>query len=552
MNIADTTGGSNARFLPEFKAYLGRCGVSDAAARAGRLCCTPTHSSFSFQHLGKARDSPVQRTIVMTRRGGAALLLLFLAAGAGAESGAGEPELTTMPANLSDYDDASMEDYYEGGGLVGEAGVVPDSAPVLATDLPNNLLLLAGAQLNLSCGAEGKPGPRTVWTVRGEEVGLGDPLLITVTPELAGTLTCTATNTQGSEAHEIEVEVAATTRSTPGRSELVSSRAGEEVSLQCGAEVDPALLTGARTVWTREGEAALGAAGAGRELKLGYLVREMAGIYTCSVTTALDSLELTTRLEVEVAAPDLTTRPAPDLSLLVGQTGRLECGAVGLPVPELQWRRGEERLAGEAVVEGNTTSGWLEVTAPGTVTCQAVNLYGQSDKASAAVAVFSRTVLEVEPSSQTVESGSSVTLQCRARPDPRLAATLNTAWLLDSTPVDPAANARLQTVEAGLQIHNASRQEEGLWECRASTELEGDTAAGAARLTVLHASPAITSIPARVRVVEGGDNQLVCRASGLPAPALAWTWQGRPLPSSEGRLDLQAVGRHQEGEYTCR
>ena len=80
--------------------------------------------------------------------------------------------------------------------------------------------------------------------------------------------------------------------------------------------------------------------------------------------------------------------------------------------------------------------------------------------------------------------------------DPRLRETLRRVWLKDGAPVD-LSDSRVTEEEANLTIHQADKEDEGLYECQAITEYDQTTATG--RLSVLNEAPTFTSIPNNIR-----------------------------------------------------
>ena len=80
--------------------------------------------------------------------------------------------------------------------------------------------------------------------------------------------------------------------------------------------------------------------------------------------------------------------------------------------------------------------------------------------------------------------------------DPRLTESLRRAWLKDSIPVW-LSEPRLRVEEGVLTILAVEKEDEGLYECRVTTEYDGASTSG--RLSVLSEAPTFTSIPNNIR-----------------------------------------------------
>ena len=183
----------------------------------------------------------------------------------------------------------------------------------------------------------------------------------------------------------------------------------------------------------------------------------------------------------------------------------------------------------------------------GEYVCLAVNEYGRERK-GVMVSVFSHTTVSLEAGGPTVDSGSSAVLHCRVVTDPRLVESLRVTWSKDEVPMG-LEGGRVAWNSSLLSLARAQAGDEGRYTCAAQTQ--HDSATATAQLTVLHEAPSFTSTPIDARVLEGGDLALACQADGIPRPEVAWSFQGREVESSKGRLRLEGMGSHMEGTYLC-
>ena len=131
--------------------------------------------------------------------------------------------------------------------------------------------------------------------------------------------------------------------------------------------------------------------------------------------------------------------------------------------------------------------------------------------------------------------------------DPRIHPSLRTVWKKDEIPFEKGG--RIYWSNEGLTIVNTEKKDEGIYTCEVHTEYDQVTSSG--RLTVLNEAPTFTSTPIDIRVLEGRNTLLICQAAGIPQPIVKWKFKGKTLESKNGRLELESVGRNQEGSYVC-
>ena len=140
--------------------------------------------------------------------------------------------------------------------------------------------------------------------------------------------------------------------------------------------------------------------------------------------------------------------------------------------------------------------------------------------------------------------------------DARIEASLRVSWLKDGREMSGdggGGGGRVVVGPDGLTIANVSKTDEGVYTCLADTDY--DSASETGRLPVMSEPPSFTSTPRDIRVLEGRDAELVCRATGNPAPAVVWrrAEDDDEMPSDgAGRLVLSSVSPGMEGSYLCR
>ena len=122
-------------------------------------------------------------------------------------------------------------------------------------------------------------------------------------------------------------------------------------------------------------------------------------------------------------------------------------------------------------------------------------------------------------------------------------------WLRNEEPLVPEAASRLQVGRDSLTLSGLLKTDEGMYTCMARTAKDQTSASG--RLTVLSEPPAFTSTARDIRVLEGRTADLICQASGIPAPRIQWSFGGKVLASRGGVLSLSSISPDREGGYVC-
>jgi len=431
------------------------------------------------------------------------------------------------------------------------------------TQFESSKISLVGSTTMLPCVATGIPIPKIQWFFNEKKV-VDDDIMTTsndgtlrinsMSPELSGYYRCEATNPSGTDQKTSHVASANPTTEIEARETILYRNAGQPVELDCSVNVDLLLEQTLTRKWIKDGiELSKGLIeGAGDEkVYIQYLLAEKAGQYTCIVNTSLDSISMATELHVNTQPPRIVRFP-DTLGQIAGGNVSIECMAEGIPPPTITFKFGNDDFTGTNIdSDHNSTTTQLnfDTVTPqhsGDYTCLAVNEYG-NQKSTTRLDIFKRTLISTGLNSQTVDSGSTVNFPCKVTVDPRIRPSIRTIWLKDEAPVEKGG--RIYWSNEGLTIVNAEKKDEGIYTCEVQTEYDQVISSG--RLTVLHEPPTFTSTPNNIRVLEGRNTPLICQASGIPKPVVKWKFKGKTLESKNGRLELESVGRNQEGSYVC-
>ncbi|CAK7291594.1 HMCN2 [Vulpes lagopus] len=441
--------------------------------------------------------------------------------------------------------------------------LIPPS--VLGSGAAQEVLGLAGAEVELKCRTSGVPTPQVEWTKDGQPILPGDPhvqlqedgqVLRIASSHLGdeGWYQCVAFSPAGQQAKDFQLrmQVPPTIWGSNGTSE-VAVMEGHPVRFLCEARGVPApditwfkdgasLPLSAEAVYTR----------GGRQLQLERARGLDAGTYTCQASNPVGVTEKTTRLEVYVPPTIEGAGGGPRVvKAVAGRPLALECVARGQPPPTLSWHH-----EGLPVAESNET--WLE--AGGRVlTLEGLGeasggLYNCVASSPAGEAVLQYSVeVQVPPQLLVAEGVGQVTalvgqpleLSCQASGSP--VPTLQ--WLHNGRPAEELAGVQVASRGAMLQISRVEPGHEGLLACQATNE--AGTAGAEVELSV-HELPEVAIV--------GGDNitvpflqpvTLQCVGTGAPTPSLRWWKDGVALAALGGKLQIEKVDLRDEGIYTC-
>jgi len=431
------------------------------------------------------------------------------------------------------------------------------------TQFESSKISLIGSAAEFPCVATGIPKPKIQWYFNEERIDDNDLMttaedgtlrIKSVTRDISGYYQCEATNPSGTDKKTSQLAAVDQTTKSETRETVLYRNAGEPVMLDCSVNVDPLLEQTLTRKWIKDGtelNKGLIEGMDNEKVYIKYLLAEKAGHYTCIVNTSLDSITIETELHVNTQPPRIVRFP-DTLGQIAGGNVSIECIAEGIPPPTISFKFGSDDFTGTNVDSNHNSTAMqlnFDTVTPqhsGDYTCLAVNEYG-NQKSTTRLDVFERTVISTGLSSQTVNSGSTVNFPCKVTADSRIRLSIRTLWMKDETPLPKGG--RINWSNEGMTIVDTEKKDEGIYTCEVHTEYDQVTSSG--RLTVLNEPPTFTSTPIDIRVLEGRNTPLICQASGIPQPVVQWKFKGKTLESKNGRLDLESVGRNQEGSYVC-
>uniref|UniRef100_A0A8C6MCG0 Contactin 3a, tandem duplicate 1 n=1 Tax=Nothobranchius furzeri TaxID=105023 RepID=A0A8C6MCG0_NOTFU len=411
----------------------------------------------------------------------------------------------------------------------------------------------------INCGAKGNPPPHYRWNVDGRDIDTDSDLnyslvegnLLISNPHFinhGGVYQCIATNAFGTiVSRKARVRFAFLQNFSRKPRNTVLVREGQAVVLLCGP---PPHYGEIKYSWVFNGQSSFLQQDARRfisqrtgNLYIAKVEASDAGNYTCAVRNMMTNATVFSSPtpvvpKIEVHFPDT-------LHVSKGSSVKLECFALGNPVPSISWRRADGNpLPGKIKI--NHSTGDLEIPYfrpedAGVYECVAENSRGRN---------VARGQLTLKDAYMAI--GANLQWECKAAGKPRP----TYRWLKNSQPL--TAMGRVH-VEAGrLTISKITLSDSGMYQCVAENEYGSVYAS--AELKVVASPPDFTQRPVKTSTVvqRGGESVLECRPNASPKASISWWRGGNLLKDSErqttmedGTLHITNISKSDEGRYTC-
>uniref|UniRef100_A0AAQ4QR38 Contactin 3a, tandem duplicate 1 n=1 Tax=Gasterosteus aculeatus aculeatus TaxID=481459 RepID=A0AAQ4QR38_GASAC len=432
-------------------------------------------------------------------------------------------------------------------------------------------------QVFINCKAKGNPPPHYRWKMDGGEINTqSDPYYSLVEGNLlinnphvvnhGGVYQCIATNTFGTVvSREAKVQFAFLQNFSRKPRNTVSVREGQAVVLLCGP---PPHYGEIKYWWFFNGQRSFLQQDARRfisqrtgNLYVAKVEASDAGNYTCAVRNVMTNatvLSSPTPVVVRRDAvmgeyePKIEVQFPDTLRVSKGSSVKLECFALGNPVPSISWRRADGNpLPGKIKV--NHSSGVLEIPYfrpedAGVYECVAANSKGRN--VARGQLVFNSKSLTLKDAHMAIDA--NLQWECKAVGKPRP----TYKWLKNGQPLAP--EGRIHVEASRLTISRISLSDSGMYQCVA--ESEHGAVYASAELKVV-GKPFVRPVlfrhgrdTLRVR----WDAALECRPHASPRATVSWWRGGEPLKDSErriitddGTLRITNISASDAGRYTC-
>uniref|UniRef100_A0A8C9Z259 Contactin-3 n=1 Tax=Sander lucioperca TaxID=283035 RepID=A0A8C9Z259_SANLU len=427
-------------------------------------------------------------------------------------------------------------------------------------------------QVFINCKAKGNPPPHYRWKMDGREINTeSDPHYSLVEGNLLinnphvinheGVYQCITTNTFGTVvSREAKVQFAFLQNFSRKSRNTVSVREGQAVVLLCGP---PPHYGEIKYSWVFNGQRSFLQQDARRfisqwtgNLYIAKVEPSDAGNYTCVVrnmmtnaTVISSPTPVVVRRDIVMGEyePKIEVQFPDTLHVSKGSSVKLECFALGNPVPSISWRRADGYpLPGKIKI--NLSSGVLEIPYfrpedAGVYECVAENSRGRN---------VARGQLIFHSKNAHMAIDANLQWECKAIGKPRPAYK----WLKNGQPL--TAEGRIH-VEAGrLTITRISLLDAGMYQCIA--ESEHGALYASAELKVVASPPDFSRRPVKKSTViqRGGEVVLECRPHASPRATISWWKEDKLLKDSkrqtimeDGTLRITNISKSDGGRYTC-
>ncbi|XP_033823187.1 contactin-4 [Periophthalmus magnuspinnatus] len=437
-------------------------------------------------------------------------------------------------------------------------------------------------QVFINCKAKGNPPPHYRWKVDGREIkpeleshySFVEGNLLINNPHVinhGGVYQCIATNTFGTVvSREAKVQFAFLQNFSRKARNTVSVREGQAVVLLCGP---PPHYGEIKYSWVFNGQRGFLQQDARRfisqrtgNLYIAKVEPSDQGNYTCAVrnmmtnTSVLSSpTPVVLRRDAVMGEyePKIEVRFPETLHVSKGSSVKLECFALGNPVPSISWRRADGNpLPGKIKI--NHSSGVLEIPYfrpedAGVYECVAQNSRGRN-AARGQLMFYDVEHLHWTHTLKDTQMAIDTNLQweCKAIGKPRP----TFRWLKNGQLL--TSQGRHYVDSGTLSISRITLSDAGMYQCVAENDLGAVYAS--AELKVVASPPDFSQRPVRKSTVvqKGGELLLECRPSASPRALVFWWRWGQLLKDTErqtimedGSLRIANVTQSDAGRYTC-
>ncbi|XP_058246105.1 hemicentin-1 isoform X2 [Hemibagrus wyckioides] len=445
--------------------------------------------------------------------------------------------------------------------------------PTILNTGPSEVSALVGAELTLTCRAEGMPTPQLTWMRNGVKLDTTEHVhvsahgrtltLQSVRKEDSGTYRCLAVSPAGQESKIYTVLVLVPPSILKHSDVQLEVQAVQDsgVSLECDAVgVPPPQVT-----WLKDGlpvqlTPRVHLRSKHTLLRISPVQLSDSGLYTCVTRSEAGFAEQRFHLQVEAPVMVDHTEPLEHIVIVQGSVVTLVCEAHGVPPPTLTWLKDSEPLSFHQNMllhdGGETHVQILDVRLEdaGLYSCIAKNKAGTSTK------TFNLTVLEPPKISSSpgreelvVVVDGVLELECIADgfPPPTV------SWMKDGHPLE---DSRVVLHRDGqiLTIRNIQMEDAGVYTCLVSNPAGEDGRSLWVHVQVpptLLGSSEITTMSVPLK----GHMTLECRSDSERPPEIQWYRDGIKVQLG-GRIQSIAAGQYLEigdvrtedgGLYSC-
>ncbi|XP_062861152.1 contactin-5 [Trichomycterus rosablanca] len=251
--------------------------------------------------------------------------------------------------------------------------------------------------------------------------------------------------------------------------------------------------------------------------------------------------------------PKIEVHFPPTVLAAKGATVRLECFALGNPVPTITWRKISGNIPKKARLRKSQAV--LEITNiqledAGSYECKADNSRGGTAfRGHLQVYTMPQWISMINDSQ--LDSGEQLHWECRAAGKPR--PTYH--WLRNGEPLSP--QSRVEILNGELIIHKVQQADSGMYQCVAENKY--GAIYSSAELKILASAPVFSDNTATIIATIGKDVSLECRPRASPRPKITWKKGDKKIQINKRIKLLRNNTLHiinsthaDEGSYVCR
>uniref|UniRef100_A0A4W5P2B2 Contactin 4 n=1 Tax=Hucho hucho TaxID=62062 RepID=A0A4W5P2B2_9TELE len=432
-----------------------------------------------------------------------------------------------------------------------------------------------------SCEAQGSPSPLYRWKLNGTAITpksgshyslSGGNLRISHLDkdQDAGTYQCLAFNSFGTiVSREASLTFAYMENFKTHRRSSVSVREGQGVVLLCGPPSHSGDLTfswifNEYPSFVKQDTRRFISQETGN-LYIAKVEPSDVGNYTCVVTNTVtktrvqgpptplvlrsDGIMGEYEPKIEVQFPEI-------VHVAKGSTVKLECFALGNPVPSINWRR-MDGIPFSRKVDVRKASGVLEIPYfqqedAGTYECVAENSRGRNT-VKGKLSFYAPPHLIEKPQDVQKPIDDSLVWECKATGKPKP----SYRWMKNGENLE-SLEERIQVANGVLSISRLTLSDIGMYQCVAGNK-HGEVYSNA-ELKVIAVAPDFSQnqLRSHTMVKEGGDVLMECRPKMSPWGGISWRKGSETLQESNrvsildnGNLRIQNATKPDAGLYTC-
>ncbi|XP_054935753.1 contactin-3 isoform X4 [Physeter macrocephalus] len=448
---------------------------------------------------------------------------------------------------------------------------------------PSNSIFPVGSEdkkITLNCEARGNPSPHYRWQLNGSDINLSMEYryklnggnLVVINPNRnwdTGSYQCFATNSVGTiVSREAKLQFAYLENFKTKMRSAVSVREGQGVVLLCGlpphsGELSYAWIFNEYPSFVEEDSRRFVSQETGH-LYIAKVEPLDVGNYTCVVTSLVTNarvlgsptpLVLRSDGVMGEYEPKIEVQFPETLPAAKGSTVKLECFALGNPVPQINWRR-SDGLPFSTKIKLRKSNGVLEIPNfqqedAGSYECIAENSRGRN-VARGRLTYYAKPhwVQLIKDVEIAVED--SLYWECRASGKPKP----SYRWLKNGEAL--VLEERTQIENGALTISNLNVTDSGMFQCIA--ENKHGLVYSSAELKVVASAPDFSKTPMKklIQVQVGSEVSLDCKPRASPRALSSWKKGDVPLQETErisflkdGGLKIANVTKADAGIYTC-